>query len=105
MEWQQRIDLVDVAGWEFLQGVAEPGSRVEAIDGCGGQQTLDSCRALAGTLRSCEEPVLLPKTNRPYGIFHRVVVDRQCAIRGIATQRSPALQAVIDRFRRSPTVG
>ena len=52
-----------------------------------------------------EEPVLLPESDGPDDVLHRVVVDRQVPGGGIATQGRPAFQAVVDGLRRAAAIG
>jgi hypothetical protein len=57
--------------------------------------------ALAGIGIAQEEPVLFPKSGRPNGVFHEIVVYLDSAIFEIDTKQRPVGERVIDGLAKS----
>ena len=104
-EWQQGIDLAVGARRETFQYADQPACRVKAVEFGGGEQALDGGGAAVGLLRPGEQPVLLADGDRTNGVLDQIVVVRQYARIGIAFQRRPALERVIDGLGRAAAGG
>ena len=79
--------------------------RIQAVKLSGAEQTLNGRRPFPRTLRPGEQPVFLPNGDGPNRVLHRIVVDRQHAAVGIAHQRGPALDAVVEGLGRAASLG
>lgn len=75
----------------------EPRTWFAATGFGGGQQAHDGDGTLAGSCRAGEQPVFAPQCDWPDRVLDRVVVDRVRAVAGLARQRLPAMQGVVDR--------
>ena len=97
---QERVDLAIEAGGQFLQRIAQPRGRIEAIELGGGKQTLNRRRTFARTCRSGKKPIFSSQGYGPDGVLDGVVVNRKVPLRRVATQGRPALETVVDRLCR-----
>jgi hypothetical protein len=73
---------------------------IEAVELDGAEQRLNDRRALTSAFQSSKQTVLLPQGNPTDAVFNEIVVNRHIAAFGVARQRSPAFQTVIDGFGR-----
>lgn len=105
LQRQQFINAAVGPGGELVQGILEPGGGVEAVELGRPQQALDHRRPLARPLGPGEQPVLLADGDRADGVLDRVVVDGQVAGLGVAGQRGPAVEGVVDGLGGPGPVG
>ena len=97
--WEQFAEPVDrVTLGRAIDHIGEPSLRIEAIEFGAFQHGVEDCGALAAGIRSEEQEIFTGNGNAAQGTLGDVIVNREPAIAGIAGQRLPAAQRVLDRF-------
>ena len=86
-----------VALGHAIDHVAEPGLRIEAIELGALQHGVEDRGPLTARLRAQEQEVLAGDGDAAQRALGDIIVDRQPAIAGIAGQRLPAAQRILDR--------
>lgn len=102
---QQLANLTGLVRRQPLQHIAQVGMRIKPIELFRLDQAHDGGRTLASQQRACKQPVLAPNRNGAHLVLDPVVVDGQSAVVDEPRERLPALEAIVQRPGRGPTVG
>ena len=81
-----------------IDHIGEPSLRIEAVEFGAFQHGVEDCGTLAAGIGSEKQKVLAGNGNAAQGTLGDVIVNREPAIAGIAGQRLPAAQRILDRF-------
>ena len=81
-----------------IDHVGKPSLRIEAVEFGAFQHGIEDCGALAAGVGSKEQKIFAGNGNTAQRSLSDIIVDREPAITGIAGQRVPAAECVLDRF-------
>ena len=97
--WEQFAEPVDrVTLGRAIDHIGEPSLRIEAVEFGAFQHGVEDCGALAAGIGSEEQEILAGNGDAAQCPLGDIIVDGEPAITGIAGQRLPAAQRVLDRF-------
>src|ERR1700722_17228603 len=85
---------------DATEHVSEPGKRIDPDQFTGRNKTAQPCRSLSAIVASEEGPVIPTHREASQRPLRGVVVDRQIAVRTVASQRRPVLQRVRNSLSR-----
>src|ERR1700674_2707465 len=93
-----RQKFVETAGGmtvgHALQDVPEPGTGLDVVELCGGDEGADGCPSDAATVRAREQMVLAPERDGPDGALDLVVVEVDAAVIEESGEGWPARQRI-----------